>query len=261
MYVVPLLMRCASRELTVWFEQHESTKFAWQHLLWMRKHLPTHVEPFTSETLRAVNNVGARYGDPDLCLEVLRTKSSQVDGFKPEEEDLAPIVEAMSKAWKMTDAIKMVVRMQNSHVSISPHTLLPLASAFADPWLMAPKRPSEERDASYNPPFDERAAAVDAAYELCLKISNKQGHTLPVGVLNALLVACSRLPDLVRALETYREYKSTFGLTPNLWTFEILLETCAKENRENALEIMDALFAEMKGLVGVPSPVLLLRRD
>lgn len=199
-----------------------------------------------------------------LALEVHPHLLRAVEASGVREFHLAPVVGALARARQIKEAVEMVAKMEGDGMTVSPSTVGPLIEAFNTP--PAPEaaageeedaRGEKERVRGWNPSVEARTRAVDESYELLLGLVS-QGQKVPRVVLNGLVLACVRVPDLVRALETYREFGPGFDVEPDAWTFESLLEGCVKEQNSR---LADGLLDEMKAQVGAVAASDRSRRD
>eukprot|EP00696_Hemimastix_kukwesjijk_P018794 gnl/Hemi2/7775_TR2684_c0_g1_i1.p1 gnl/Hemi2/7775_TR2684_c0_g1~~gnl/Hemi2/7775_TR2684_c0_g1_i1.p1 ORF type:complete len:736 (+),score=213.29 gnl/Hemi2/7775_TR2684_c0_g1_i1:115-2322(+) len=72
----------------------------------------------------------------------------------------------------------------------------------------------------------ETPELVDEAYMLLVALKEK-GEVVTVEALNVILAACASLRDLNRVMLTYPELANTFGLAPNVHSFNAILLACS----------------------------------
>lgn len=80
---------------------------------------------------------------------------------------------------------------------------------------------------------------IDSAYFFLEKLKNEK-HTIPIELLNTIVLSCSKLNDLDRAFGTVLEY-SSFGVSPNTQTFECLLSAAEMNS-----DFIEAVLKEMR---------------
>ncbi|KAK1367217.1 Pentatricopeptide repeat-containing protein, mitochondrial [Heracleum sosnowskyi] len=85
-------------------------------------------------------------------------------------------------------------------------------------------------------------ASIDSIYYQ-LEDSNKENPRYKsVAALNCLILGCANIGDTVRAWQTFESIGSTFGLTPDVDSYNCLICACLKgDEREEALQLFEDL--------------------
>mmetsp|Transcript_37460 Transcript_37460/g.47771 ORF Transcript_37460/g.47771 Transcript_37460/m.47771 type:complete len:604 (+) Transcript_37460:47-1858(+) len=76
---------------------------------------------------------------------------------------------------------------------------------------------------------------LDHAY-FCVLDETSKGENASISALNAIMYGCSRKGNaaLDRAFATFDDFEQTFGISPNLDTYNALISTCANPERPQA---------------------------
>ncbi|OCF56865.1 hypothetical protein L486_05720 [Kwoniella mangroviensis CBS 10435] len=140
-------------------------------------------------------NAAGRWGRPDFASTILESLP-----VAPQEQHLAPLLEAFCNAGEMPNAFQVLVSIREAGLTPTMATVQPIVSVLSN------------------------AEVIDQAF-YGLEDMYKAGQPIDITALNALIDASARLGDLQRARATQTAARD-LGLTPNVDTFNLVLSCC-----------------------------------
>lgn len=193
------------------FLQAEGVKFCWQKVV--------HASNLTPDegACLSVLHTCARHGLSDLAQDVMRVlRGMSIDTWR--EHHFAPLVEALCKDGKLTDALHTLTAMRKLSVNPTTETLRPLAQFL-----------------------QQDVDRVDGVWQV-LDQWQRQGNTVDPLVLNAIIQASVSLNDLQRAVGAYKSFPD-YACKPDVETFNALLSGCVTAKHR---ELGDKLLLDLK---------------
>ncbi|KAK6336954.1 hypothetical protein TWF718_009742 [Orbilia javanica] len=155
--------------------------------------------------LKVLNNA-ARFGNPDLALEVFRILSLRNVPFQ--EHHYAALSGAYARSGQLIPAFRALTLMRKQGIAHTATTANAIVEALTSSGKI------ENVDSAYSTLKDFVASSNDK-------------EVVEVAGFNAVLAACVRLKDLERALGVYAECAS-LSVPPNTDTFNILFKGCVE---------------------------------
>lgn len=146
----------------------------------------------------AILGMAGRRGRTDLAANALALLPEI--HVKAQEHHLAPLLEAFCREGRVPEALKLVNTIRTTGVEPSMWTVQPIVSVMSD------------------------AEILDQAF-YTLEDMAKEGTTIDVAALNAVIKGAEVLKDLERARATQLA-AADLGVTPNVDTFNIMLDAC-----------------------------------
>ncbi|KAJ9125186.1 hypothetical protein QFC22_000140 [Naganishia vaughanmartiniae] len=168
-------------------------------------------------------NSAARHGNPQLATSVL-AKFSEL-GLEAREYHYAPVLEAFCSTGDLPEALQVLEAMR-THGGVQPTlaTAQPLIDSIV-----------QRQDIRW----------VDAGFD-ALEALHARGQRIDVAAFNAVIKAAEEYGDLKRAVVIYRQAAS-FGVKPDVETFNTLLSACAKAGAKEQGELV---LADMEATLG-----------
>ncbi|WVF68838.1 hypothetical protein IAT40_003611 [Kwoniella sp. CBS 6097] len=158
----------------------------------------------------AMLNTAGRWGRPDFASTMLERLPN------PQERHLAPLLEAFCNAGQVPNAFHVLASIRDAGLAPTMATVQPIAAVLTN------------------------TEVIDQAF-YALEDMHKAGQPIDITALNALIDASARLGDLQRARAT-QTAAADMGLTPNVDTFNLVLECCVKSQYR---PLGDTILSEM----------------
>lgn len=162
-----------------------------------------------------VLHVAARWGSPELALDVIKTLQSMQVTWQ--EHHFAPVIEAFCRQNQVKQAFEVLGTIRDYHVTPDSGTAYPIYKAISG-----------------------NVSSVDAAWKH-LDDLHADGKRVDALALDVVLRAAVRIQDLQRALGIYKAYPD-FNASPSIDTFNILLVGCTRVSQR---QLGDKLMTEM----------------
>ncbi|WWC88435.1 uncharacterized protein L201_003346 [Kwoniella dendrophila CBS 6074] len=140
-------------------------------------------------------NAAGRWGRPDFASTVLESLPAQ-----PQEQHLAPLLEAFCNAGEVPNAFHVLVAIRESGLTPTMATVQPIVAVLTN------------------------AEVIDQAF-YALEDMYKAGQPIDITALNSLIDASARIGDLQRARATQTAV-ADLGLTANIDTYNLVLACC-----------------------------------
>ena len=161
-----------------------------------------------------VLDVAARWGEPDLALNVLSVLAETAEA---QEHHMTALLEAYVSAGRVPEAIKVIATMRENGLSPTISTIEPIAAVLSTPEII-----------------DQALYGIEDIHAA--------KEPVDIAAVNAVILASSRLGDLRRARAT-QAMIGQIGLIPNVDTFNLVLQGCIKASHR---PLGDNIMAEME---------------
>ncbi|KAK6525880.1 hypothetical protein TWF281_010924 [Arthrobotrys megalospora] len=177
-----------------------------------------------------VLNTAARYGNPDLALEVFRVLTLRNVPFQ--EHHYAALSAAYARSGQLIPAFRALTLMRNQGITHTATTANAIIEALTS---------------------SGKIENVDSAYATLKDFvaSTNDKEVVEVAGFNAVLAACVKLKDLERALGVYAEC-AALNVAPNTETFNTLFAGCVECSSPPNKELAMFLANEMKEMGLLP---------
>ncbi|GLB37111.1 putative pentatricopeptide repeat domain containing protein [Lyophyllum shimeji] len=163
----------------------------------------------------SVLDTAARNGYADLATDVLRVM--KLTGIEWQEYHFAPLIEAFCRGKQFKEAIQALEIMRTEGIEPQPETAYPISEAMTD------------------------TEAVDSTWAIIDELQ-KDGKSVDITVLQALIKASVKLGDLQRAIGAYKSLPE-YGAAADLTIFNLLLQGCRRAAHR---ELGDLLLTDLK---------------
>ncbi|KAF8070188.1 hypothetical protein FPV67DRAFT_1006184 [Lyophyllum atratum] len=163
----------------------------------------------------SVLDAAARNGFPDLATDVLRVM--KLTGIEWHEYHFAPLIEAFCRQKQFKEAFQALNIMRAEGIEPLPETAYAISDAMTD------------------------TGTVDSTWTIIDELL-KDGKTVDITVLQALIKASVDLGDLQRAIGVYKSL-AEYSASANLTIFNLLLQGCLRAAHR---ELGDLLLTDMK---------------
>eukprot|EP00188_Purpureofilum_apyrenoidigerum_P001475 Plantae.Rhodophyta-Purpureofilum_apyrenoidigerum.ctg18109.p1 GENE.Plantae.Rhodophyta-Purpureofilum_apyrenoidigerum.ctg18109~~Plantae.Rhodophyta-Purpureofilum_apyrenoidigerum.ctg18109.p1 ORF type:complete len:227 (-),score=40.82 Plantae.Rhodophyta-Purpureofilum_apyrenoidigerum.ctg18109:21-701(-) len=173
----------------------------------------------------------ARGGAVDLAINLWTRMRRDFADFQPSIDAYCNTINVYGKAGYYDEAFDMLSKSREERVQTSVEYVFAAAMALFTPrtkaHLPSPRfsaAPLTLRDlAQFVNAMAQSAEEVDRAY---YKLVERRDEAKQIDVmdLNLILAACARLGDSVRTRQTFDEIEGTFGLKPNVVSYNMLFQ-------------------------------------
>jgi len=200
---------------------YEGTQYVWQKSV-----EPDYINPPDGMCLNVLNTA-ARYGDPSLAADVIRVLSSR--GAKLDHSHYEALLASYIGSNDLKSAFLVLCIMKKGGLEPTSSTTRPLYTHF----------------------FHRRNRVSDALD--IFKTLKKEGHEIPVAAMNVIIEFAAARSQMVEAFDHYKILHKICASGPDIATFNILFQGCARNGGNKELAMF--LAAEMAALHVRPNKV------